>query len=309
MENELNMAAEKPGSSGMTIAGTGAVPGSPSAYISPEEVRAILAPEKPLSRNGDGDGAAERPPTIALVDDDELFRDTISRNLSDAGFQVATLPDGASALRHLLGQGSADLIILDWKMPGLTGIEVLNRLRDAGVMTPVIFLTSLRDQIYEEAGLAGGAVDFVEKSRSFAILLKRIELVLARERGAEDGPAIAQAPEAESAQEDVVHVGALELRSDVSRAYWKGQLVELTLTEFKIVQYLASKAGNDVSYREIYDLARGKAGAGDEGYRANVRTFVKRIRQKFRDVDGSFEQIENYAGFGYQWRRERDDAS
>jgi two-component system response regulator ChvI len=67
---------------------------------------------------------------------------------------------------------------------------------------------------------------------------------------------------------------------------------------------LALKPGEDLSYRELYDLVHGKdflAGSGADGYRANVRTFIKRIRKKFRDVDTDFDQIHNYAGFGYRW--------
>ena len=85
---------------------------------------------------------------------------------------------------------------------------------------------------------------------------------------------------------------------------WRGRELDLTLTEFKIVALLALRAGEDVGYREIYDLVHGKdfvAGYGAEGYRANVRTFIKRIRKKFRDVDGEFDHIHNYAGFGYRW--------
>ena len=70
------------------------------------------------------------------------------------------------------------------------------------------------------------------------------------------------------------------------------------------MHHLASRAGTDIRYREIYDLVHGEgfvAGAGDDGYRSNVRTFIKRIRQKFRDVDGSFEAIATYTGFGYRW--------
>jgi two-component system response regulator ChvI len=98
--------------------------------------------------------------------------------------------------------------------------------------------------------------------------------------------------------------GPLELRFDVNRALWAGQTVDLTLTEFKIVTRLAEKTEQDVGYREIYDLVHGKdfiAGHGAEGYRANVRTFIKRIRKKFRDVDPGFDHIENYPGFGYRW--------
>ena len=87
-----------------------------------------------------------------------------------------------------------------------------------------------------------------------------------------------------------------------------GSSIDLTLTEFKILTLLAEKAGQDVGYREIYDLVHGKdfiAGHGSEGYRANVRTFIKRIRKKFRDVDPGFDHIQNYAGFGYRWTAAR----
>ncbi len=103
---------------------------------------------------------------------------------------------------------------------------------------------------------------------------------------------------------DVLHLDKLELRFDISRANWAGQPLDLTLTEFKIVALLALRTGEDVSYREIYDLVHGKdfvAGYGAEGFRANVRTFIKRIRKKFRDADPEFDHIHNYAGFGYRW--------
>ena len=103
---------------------------------------------------------------------------------------------------------------------------------------------------------------------------------------------------------EVMRLGGLELRFDINRASWNETALDLTLTEFKIVALLALRTGEDVGYREIYDLVHGKdfiAGYGTEGYRANVRTFIKRIRKKFRDADPEFEHIHNYAGFGYRW--------
>lgn len=236
---------------------------------------------------------------ILLVDDDDLFRESLEQNLIDAGFAVSGFADGPTVLAFLANGGVADLILLDWKMPTMNGIEVLKRLRETRLDIPVIFLTVLSDQIYEEAALLGGAVDFVEKSRSFSILLRRIQLIL---EGAKQKKT--PAPEAEKVERRLTH-GNLELHLDSSRAFWNGERVDLTLTEFKMVHYLAEHAGKDVRYRELYDLVHGEgfvAGIGDEGYRANVRTFIKRIRQKFRDIDGSFEAIENYPGFGYRWR-------
>jgi two-component system response regulator ChvI len=180
-------------------------------------------------------------------------------------------------------------------MPNLTGLEVLRRMRRTGIAIPVIFLTVLSDDIYEEAALAGGAVDFIDKSRRLPILLKRLQLIAEGVRPAADS---------EPRRAVSMRLGRLELRFDVNRAVWAGQTADLTLTEFKIVTLLAEKTEQDVGYREIYDLVHGKdfiAGHGSEGYRANVRTFIKRIRKKFRDVDPDFDHIENYPGFGYRW--------
>ncbi len=237
---------------------------------------------------------------VVLIDDDELFRESLEQNLRDSGYDVLTFDRGEPALAYFQNS-STDLVLLDWKMPEMNGIEVLRRLRQINTEVPVIFLTVLSDQIYEEAALLSGAVDFVEKSRSFTILLKRMGLILG---GAKTGPQDGGAP-APAEKTGTVTVGLLELSIDSSRAFWKKTQVELTLTEFEIVHYMATHAGQDVKYREIYDIVHGKgfvAGEGPEGFRANVRTFIKRIRQKFRAVDGGFEQIENYPGFGYRWR-------
>jgi two-component system, OmpR family, response regulator ChvI len=234
---------------------------------------------------------------IVLVDDDDSFRESLGLNLEDEGYSVLSFSGGAAALDHFEAGGTADAILLDWRMPGIDGPEVLRRLRRKGTATPVIFLTVLSDDVYEEAALDGGAVDFVDKSRRLSILVKRLNLIC-------DGVRAAPETEPRRAAGETVRFADLELRFDTNRATWRGDFVDLTLTEFKIVALLALRAGEDVGYREIYDLVHGKdfaAGYGAEGYRANVRTFIKRIRKKFRDIDGEFDHILNYAGFGYRW--------
>jgi two-component system response regulator ChvI len=233
---------------------------------------------------------------ILIVDDDALFLESVSTNLVEAGFSADTFTDGGSVLRYL-AEESANIMLLDWKMPGMTGIEVLQRLRTNGITIPVIFLTVLSDQIFEEAGLVGGAVDFVEKARSFSILLRRIELILS-------GNKISRQASGLPDNGDFRRYGHLSMRHDCRRAIWKNNPVELTLTEFDIVSALSEQPGADVSYRKLYDIVHGEgfaAGDGEIGYRTNVRAFIKRIRQKFRDVDPTFSQIKNYPGFGYRW--------
>src|SRR5258708_11419280 len=188
---------------------------------------------------------------ILIVDDDGLFRESLSRNLSDAGFATTSFGDGVSALQHLTDSGPPDMILLDWKMPGMTGIQVLRQLRDRKIEVPVVFLTVLSDQIYEEAGLLGGAVDFIEKSRSFSILFRRIELILKGLKGSD-------APRGLNAQPTIANYGHLQLHRDTKRAFWRQTQLDLTLTEFQIVEYLATRAGKDVRYREIYDIVHGE---------------------------------------------------
>lgn len=230
---------------------------------------------------------------LVMVDDDMLFLESVTTNLANAGYVANAFSAGEDAVSYLSENGNADLLLLDWKMPGISGIEVMQRLRAEQIDIPIIFLTVLNDQIYEEAGLLGGAVDFIEKSRSFAILLRRIELILngGKKPDGQDGA-------------DVVTRNNLTLRFDSSRALWKQTGIDLTLTEFHIVACLAQNSDRDVSYRELYDIVHGEgflAGEGDAGFRTNVRAFVKRIRQKFRDVDPRFSSIKNYPGFGYRW--------
>ncbi|TXH36274.1 MAG: response regulator transcription factor [Rhodospirillaceae bacterium] len=234
------------------------------------------------------------PPTIVVVDDDDLFRPLLVGNLREAEYEVIDFPAPDALLQHLKQDViEADLFILDWKMPGMTGFELLKELRDLGIATPALFLTSLDDVLYEESALREGAADFVGKTRSFAILRHRIERIL----GAL--PASQTASPATPA-----NIGALTLDSAQHRVTWRDTVVELPLGEFRAVELLAT-SGRDVSYREIYDTMRGEnfiAGAGPEGYRANVRALVKRIRQKFTEADSGFTAIENYPGYGYRWK-------
>ena len=235
---------------------------------------------------------------ILMAGRSDPIRQSLRSDLTAAGFFVTTFPDGKAVLDYLAIGRRADLILLDWLKDGLKGVEVVRRLRDRGDLIPVIFLTDPSDRVTEEAACLGDDVEFVDKSRSFAILRRRIDLLI-------EGPNHSFSGGLQTASGDRIRVGRLELNPSVGRAYWGGAEVNLTLTEFRIVDNLARRSGRDMRYREIYNLVHGEgfvAGIGDEGYRANVRAFIKRIRRKFRDIDPEFGCIENYRGFGYRWR-------
>lgn len=233
---------------------------------------------------------------VLLVDDDDLFRNTLAANLVNEQFDLIAFGSGEAALRHLEGDRRFDVILLDWRMPGIAGIEMLRQVNARAGDVPIVVLTAFNSERNEAEALDCGALDFLDKSRSASVLARRLRIIAGSNRARVADPRPASA----------VQHGSLELRVKINRAAWKGQQVPLTATEFRIVHLLASRMGDDVSYREIYDVVHGRdfaAGDGADGYRTNVRSLIKRIRQKFRELDEQFEEIENYPGFGYRWRR------
>lgn len=232
---------------------------------------------------------------LAMVDDDDDYREAMAAELENLGFLVTSWSDGPSLIAAFAGGVEADVIVLDWKLQASLGIDLLPQLRRRGIMLPVIFLTGMPATTYESLALERGALDFVDKSRGAAILARRIRLIAEARKTAGDVP-----------PEDVIEQGRLQLRPRVSRAYWDGIDVNLTITEFNIVHLLLRRLGDYVSYREIYDCVHRTgfiAGSGEDGYRANVRSSVKRIRNKFRSIDAEFSEIENFPAFGYSWSR------
>src|SRR5580704_17825686 len=109
-------------------------------------------------------------PHLFLVDDDDLFRESLGLNLVDEGYEVTSFDNSRDALAYL-NDSSADVLLLDWRMLNLTGVDGLRQMRSAGITIPVIFLPVLSDDIYEQAALEGGAVDFIDKTRRLPIAL------------------------------------------------------------------------------------------------------------------------------------------
>jgi two-component system response regulator ChvI len=230
---------------------------------------------------------------LILVDDDDDYREAASGELTDLGFAVQSFADGTAMLGSVMDGVDADVIVLDWNLPTMSGIDLLPRLRRQGILLPVVFLTGRSSPVHENLALDRGALDFVDKARGVPILAKRLRLLVEP----------AKRP-AELELEEILHCGRLMLKPRIGRAFWDSVDVNLTLTEFNIVRLLASNVGNHVTYRAVYDCMHHVgfiAGSGEYGYRTNVRSSIKRIRNKFRIVDSHFAEIENYPSFGYRW--------
>jgi two-component system, OmpR family, response regulator ChvI len=228
------------------------------------------------------------PQTIALVDDDRNILTSVQMALEAEGFAVRTYTDGAEALRGLT-TSPVDLAILDIKMPRMDGMELLERLRRQTDL-PVIFLTSKDDEVDELMGLRMGADDYIKKPFSQRLLIERIRALLRRETLTRDGTS----PAGESLSR-----GELTLDSARHLCTWKGQPVDLTVTEFLLLKSLASRPGHVKSRDQLMDAAYGEHIYVDD---RTIDSHIKRLRKKFRVLDGEFAQIETLYGVGYRYR-------
>ncbi|MBI2586004.1 MAG: response regulator transcription factor [Rhodospirillales bacterium] len=227
------------------------------------------------------------PHTIALVDDDKNILASLSAALEDEGYKVDTYVDGVEALDGI-GRRPVDLAILDIKMPRMDGMELLGNLRRKDNL-PVIFLTSKDDEIDEVMGLRMGADDYIKKPFSQRLLLERIRAVLRRH----------QVGGAEQTAAEVLRRGELVLDRARHLCTWKGKEVNLTVTEFLLVEALARRPGHVKNRDQLIDAAYGENIYVDD---RTIDSHVKRLRRKFKDVDAEFSEIETLYGVGYRYR-------
>lgn len=230
--------------------------------------------------------------TIALVDDDRNILTSVSIALEAEGFEVRTYTDGSEALRGLTAR-PADLAVLDIKMPRLDGMELLSRLRQFSSM-PVIFLTSKDDEVDELLGLRMGADDYIKKPFSQRLLIERIRAILRRDSAGTTGKTAG-----EGAAAVVLVRGDLTLDSGRHACGWKGQAIDLTVTEFLLVKALAVRPGHVKSRDQLMDAAYGEHIYVDD---RTIDSHIKRLRKKFKAIDSEFAQIETLYGVGYRYR-------
>ena len=227
------------------------------------------------------------PHTIALVDDDQNILASLSAALEDEGYNVDTYVDGVEALDGI-ARRPVDLAILDIKMPRMDGMELLGNLRKKNNL-PVIFLTSKDDEIDEVMGLRMGADDYIKKPFSQRLLLERIRAVLRRH---EPG-------EIEQDKKDVLRRGDLILDSSRHLCTWKDKQVNLTVTEFLLVEALARRPGHVKNRDQLIDAAYGEHIYVDD---RTIDSHIKRLRRKFKNEDEEFAEIETLYGVGYRYR-------
>ncbi len=227
---------------------------------------------------------------VALVDDEENIRETVSFALRREGYQVEVYADGLSAWTAF-EQDLPEVAVLDIMMPRLDGLELCRRLRQRSESLPIIFLTSRDEEFDRVLGLELGADDYLCKPFSMRELVARVKVLFRRLSLAHKGP---------SAEDDkLLDIGQLRLDLQRYTARWKGDPVALTVTEFMILHALARHPGHVKTRQQLM-----QEGYPHDAYVSDrtIDSHIKRLRRKMEDHDSAFDAIETVYGLGYRYR-------
>ncbi len=220
-----------------------------------------------------------------MVEDNRRLAAVLTRGLREEGFSVITAEDGPRGLALARdGHGEQaipfDVVILDWMLPGLDGLEVLTRLRDAGHDVPVLMLTAkdaVRDRV---RGLEHGADDYLIKPFAFEELIARVRALYRRRQGA---------------SADTVRVADLEVDTRGKVVRRGGHAVELSAREFAVLECLAHNVGRVVTRERLHDYVYGRA---EETGSNVIDVYVGHLRRKL-DREGAPRIIHTRRGQGY----------
>ncbi|MGW7300663.1 MULTISPECIES: response regulator transcription factor [unclassified Streptomyces] len=238
------------------------------------------------------------PHTVLLAEDDRAIRHALERALTLEGYRVTAVADGVEALAQA-HTAAPDVLVLDVMMPGIDGLQVCRVLRAEGDRTPILMLTALVETQDRIAGLDAGADDYVVKPFDVEEVFARLRALLRRTGQTETGAA-ADVPKQEPEQADERMLEAAGLRMDPqARRAWRGEReLELTRTEFELLELLVRNAGIVLDHATIYDKIWGyDFGPGSK----NLAVYVGYLRRKL-DAPGAPPLIHTVRGVGYVLR-------
>lgn len=227
---------------------------------------------------------------VLVVDDEVRIRDLVRRYLEHEGHQVLTAGSGAEAL-EMAGHTAVDLIVLDLRLPDITGEEVAAEIRKSSDV-PILMLTAKVDERDRINGLEVGADDYVTKPFSPRELVLRVGAILRRGRSS-----IAEAPS------ESFGGGMLMIDEATRRVMVKGEPVELTPTEWGVLLALAAQPGRVCSRYELINRVRGYE---FDGYERTVDSHVKNLRRKIEPDPTQPTIVQTVTGVGYRLGLDRD---
>ncbi|MEW2397368.1 response regulator transcription factor [Streptomyces sp. NPDC046862] len=239
------------------------------------------------------------PQNVLLAEDDRAIRHALERALTLEGYEVTAVADGVEALAQA-HRTPPDVLVLDVMMPGIDGLQVCRVLRAEGDRTPILMLTALVETADRIAGLDAGADDYVVKPFDVEEVFARLRALL-RRTGNGMGSAV-EAPKPIVDRDVGGLLSAAGLRMDVhARRAWRGaRELELTRTEFDLLELLMRNAGIVLDHATIYDRIWGyDFGPGSK----NLAVYVGYLRRKL-DEPGAPALIHTVRGVGYVLRED-----
>jgi len=238
---------------------------------------------------------------VLLAEDDRAIRHALERALILEGYQVTAVADGVEALAQA-HKTPPDVLVLDVMMPGIDGLQVCRVLRAEGDRTPILMLTALVETQDRIAGLDAGADDYVVKPFDVEEVFARLRALLRRTSpdGMVPAPGAPKAPPAPDLPQGRIEAAGLRMDIQARRA-WRGtRELELTRTEFELLELLVRNAGIVLDHSTIYDRIWGyDFGPGSK----NLAVYVGYLRRKLDDP-GAPQLIHTVRGVGYVLRED-----
>jgi len=222
---------------------------------------------------------------IILVDDEPEIVTLVRDYLSREGYSVLTAINGLEGM-ELIDREKPDLVLLDWMLPGISGLEICKRLRETSTI-PIIMLTAKSEEIDRVLGLEFGADDYIVKPFSLRELAARIKTVLRRSAGVSQETA-----------SSVIIRGELSLDVSSHKVMKRGQEVFLTPTEFNILHLLSARPGTVYSRLQLLRQAMGEEYLY---YERSIDTHVSNLRKKIEDNPSEPKYVETVFGVGYRF--------
>ena len=224
--------------------------------------------------------------SVLIVDDDVKLAQLLKTYFDKEGFVTHTVHDGLDALQAVR-EKKPDIMILDLMLPGLAGWDVCRRIRRDSDL-PILMLTARDEESDRLIGLEIGADDYVTKPFSPKEVVARAKAILRRTRNA-------------VVQPEVIKAGALIIDLEGHRVLKSGETVELTPTEFKLLEVLAGNAGKVFSRLQIVEQTQGYS---FEGYERTVDAHIKNLRRKLEDDPKEAKYVLTVYGVGYKFAGE-----
>jgi len=226
---------------------------------------------------------------VVLIDDDASLLEVLTLAFQDDGHDVVATVEGTVGLR-MVTERPPGVLVCDINMPDLDGFSICRKLRQQGASLPILLLTSRDNDVDETLGLELGADDYVTKPFSTRVLLARVEALLRRGK-ARNGVLGREEPRIVS--------GSIELLPDRMEVLCQGALVDVTVTEFRLLHCFVERPERVLSRLQLLEWIR------DDGSVVADRiidTYVRRLRKKLLAIDPSFDGIQTVVGAGYRWR-------